>query len=374
MAGFRLSRRSFAAALGAGLGGSLVTPRFLPAVRAAAPSGPILLNSNENPYGPSDKAKAAMTASQVLSARYPDAVEEELCEAIAAHHGVKREQIVLGCGSGEILKMADMAFLSPGRTVVVARPTFEAVILYSKATKAEAVTVGQTADFRHDLKAMAAACDARTAMVYVCNPNNPTGTIVSSAELAAFLDAVPKTAVVLVDEAYHHFVEDPSYASVVAKIAAHPNLVVARTFSKIYGLAGMRLGYAVASAANAERLRDQQIYSNANAAVLAAAIASLGDPAHVTQQREALNGTKRYLCEEFAKDGRRFIPSHANFVMVEVGQDVTPLIDAFRKKGILVGRKFPTMETWLRISIGTRQETEAFVAALRTIVPARRAA
>ncbi len=374
MAGSRLSRRSFAAALGAGVSGSLLAPRFLPAVRAAAPAGPIRLDSNENPYGPSARAREAMTASQVIASRYPDAAEDTLREAIARHHGVSPEQVVLGCGSGEILKMADMAFLAPGRTVVVAQPTFEAVILYARSTRAEAVTVPQTSDFRHDLPRMAAACDARTGMVYVCNPNNPTGTIVSSAELAAFLERVPRTATVLVDEAYHHFVEDKSYGTVIPSIAKHPNLVVARTFSKIYGLAGMRMGYAVATKENADALRDQQIWSNGNAAVLAAAVASIEDAGHVTQQRDALNGTKRYLCDAFAKDGRRFIPSHANFVMVEVGSDVTPVIAAFKAQGIHVGRKFPTMETWLRISIGTQAETEAFVAALRTIVPARRAA
>lgn len=374
MAGSRLSRRSFAGALGAGLGASLLSPRLLPAVRAAVPSGPILLNSNENPYGPSLGARAAMTGSQAIASRYPDAVEEQLCEAIATHHGVVREQIVLGCGSGEILKMADMAFLGPGKSVVVAQPTFEAVLDYSRSTKAAAVKVAQTADFRHDLPRMAAACDARTGMVYVCNPNNPTGTIVSSTELAAFLDRVPPSAVVLVDEAYHHFVEDKSYESVVPWIEKRPNVVVARTFSKIYGLAGMRLGYAVATKLNADALRAQQIWSNANAAVLAAALASLEDTGHAAQQRALLNGTKRYLCDEFAKDGRRFIPSHANFVMVEVGGDVTPVIAAFKARGILVGRKFPGMETWLRISIGTQEETAAFVEALRTIVPARRAA
>jgi histidinol-phosphate aminotransferase len=315
-----------------------------------------------------------MTASQGVAARYPDATEESLCRALAEHHGVAREQVVLGCGSGEILKMADMAFLAPGRTVVVAHPTFEAVLMYARTTKAEAVTVPQSADFRHDLPKMAAACDARTGMVYVFNPNNPTGTIVSAAEVDAFLAKVPATAVVLLDEAYHHFVEDPSYASAVPRIAKHPNLVVVRTFSKIYGLAGMRLGYAVASRENADRLRDQQIFSNANAAVLAAATASLAEPAHAARQRELMNGTKRWMCDEFAKDGRRFIPSHANFVMVEVGRDVTPVIADFEKQGILVGRKFPTMETWLRISIGTPDETRAFVDALRRIVPARKAA
>jgi histidinol-phosphate aminotransferase len=374
MSGSALSRRSFTGALGAGLGASLLAPRLLPAVRAAVPAGPILLNSNENPYGPSLRAREAMSASQAIASRYPDAVEEQLCEAIARHHGVARAQIVLGCGSGEILKMADMAFLAVDRTVVVAQPTFEAVIGYARTTRAEAVTVPQTSDFRHDLARMADACDARTGMVYVCNPNNPTGTIVTARELATFLEGVPKTAIVLVDEAYHHFVEDSSYESAIPWIARHSNLVVARTFSKIYGLAGMRLGYAVATEANADALRERQIWSNANAAVLAAGLVSLEDTAHAEKQRELLNGTRRYLCDEFAKDGRRFIPSHANFVMVEVGRDVTPVIEAFKAKGILVGRRFPTMESWLRISIGTREETAAFVEALRAIVPVRRAA
>jgi histidinol-phosphate aminotransferase len=315
-----------------------------------------------------------MTASQTLASRYPDATEEDLCRAIARHHGVAREQVVLGCGSGEILKMADAAFLSAGRTVVVAHPTFEAVLMYSKATKAEAVTVPLTADYRHDLPRMAGTCDARTGMVYVCNPNNPTGTIVSSAEVDAFLAKVPASAIVLLDEAYHHFVEDESYASGVARIAQHPNLVVVRTFSKIHGLAGMRLGYAVASVENANRLRDEQIYSNANAAVIAAGVTTLDDAAHVEKQRALLNGSRDFLCAELAKDGRRFIPSHANFVMVEIGSDVTPVIEAFKAKGILVGRKFPTLETWLRISIGTQSETEAFLAALRQLVPARKVA
>jgi len=241
-------------------------------------------------------------------------------------------------------------------------------------TKAEGVKVPQTADFRHDLPKMAAACDARTGLVYVCNPNNPTGTIVSADEMASFLDRVPKTATVLVDEAYHHFVEDPRYKSVVPSIAGHPNLVVARTFSKIYGLAGMRLGYAIASAENAEALRGQQIWSNGNAAVLAAGLASIQDGAHAEKQRGLINGTKRWLCAELQKDGRRYIPSEANFVMIDVGSDVTPLIAAFKQRGLMVGRKFPTMENWLRISIGTQEEIAVFVQGLREIVPVRRAA
>jgi histidinol-phosphate aminotransferase len=297
-----------------------------------------------------------------------------VCDAIAKHHGVPIDRIVLGAGSSDILRMADSAYLQGNRTVVAADPTFEAVLLYARVTKAEPIRVPLTADQRHDLPAMAARCDARTGMVYVCNPNNPTGTIVSGDELDAFFSKVPPTAVILMDEAYHHFVESPKYKSAVDSIARFPNVIVARTFSKIYGMAGMRLGYAVASAENAEILRANASFSNANAAALAIAGASLSDANHVPRERKRLNDTRRWLCGELDRDGRKYIPSETNFVMIHVGRDVQPLIKEFRDKKILVGRKFPSLPDWLRVSIGTREETAAFVAALRTLVPARGAA
>jgi histidinol-phosphate aminotransferase len=377
-----VSRRAFASRLGAGLA-ALAAPRLTrgappaPAGGSAAPAptkAVIGLDSNENPYGPSPRALAAMTHSQGVAARYPDAREREVMEAIGRLHGVAPEQVVLGCGSGEILKMADAAFLAPDKRVVSAEPTFEAVLDYAKVTRAEAVKVPLTADQRHDLPAMARACDARTGLVYVCNPNNPTGTIVSADEFDAFLKAVPRETVVLADEAYHHFVEDARYRSAFAWLAGQPNLVVVRTFSKVYGLAGMRLGYAVASLEKAEALRGQQIWSNGNAAVLEAALAGLAEPEHVERQRAKLNGTKRWLLEELRKDGRSFIPSETNFVMIEIGRDVAPLIEAFMGRGIRVGRRFPALPTHLRISIGTDAEMEAFVAGLRALAPARAAA
>jgi histidinol-phosphate aminotransferase len=272
---------------------------------------------------------------------------------------------VLGCGSGEILRMADMAFLAPDRSLVVAEPTFEAVLGYARVPRATATKVPLTADFRHDLPRMAAACDERTGLVYVCNPNNPTATIVTRDELLAFLKRVPTTATVLVDEAYFHFVDDMSYASATEFLANHPNVVVARTFSKIYGMAGMRLGYALGSKENVAALAAHMVFSNANA--------SLADAEYVRAQSRRMNETRRWLCAELQKDGRRFLPSHANFVMIHIGSDVGPVIDAFKGKGVLVGRRFPTMETWLRVSIGTEDETKVFLEALRAIVPAVKA-
>jgi histidinol-phosphate aminotransferase len=370
----KLSRRQFAGRVGATVGAIMVAPEIMRTVaEARIPRGAessIQLNANENPYGPSDKAREAMTHSQAVAARYPDSFESQMVETLAKLHGVQPEHVVLGCGSGEILRMADMAFLTSGKNVVVAEPTFEAVLQYARVARGDGIKVPQTPDFRHDLPAMAAACNASTALVYICNPNNPTGTIVSRDEMAAFISSAPKSAVLLIDEAYHHFVEDPRYASAFDWIGKAPNVVVVRTFSKIYGMAGMRLGYAVGSTQNISAMRAHATSSNSNAAVLEAALASMADPTHVPRYKKMMNDTRRWLCTELHKDGRRYIPSETNFVMIDVGGDVRPVIDAFRKKNILVGRKFPSMPNWLRISIGTQKEMDSFVAGLREIVPA----
>ena len=185
---------------------------------------------------------------------------------------------------------------------------------------------------------------------------------------------VPRGATVLVDEAYHHFVEDPTYRSADELIASHENVLVVRTFSKIFGLAGMRLGYAVGSKAAIQALRPHAFWSNANAGVLTAALASLADAEHVTATRRRLNDTRRWLCRELDRERRRYIPSEANFMMIDLGTDVKPVIDAFRARKILVGRRFPSLPTWLRVSIGTQAEVETFAKALREIVPAAAAA
>jgi histidinol-phosphate aminotransferase len=372
-----MTRRRFAGALGTAVAGAALLDTRLArsaaeaSVLPAAPGEPVRLNANENPFGPSPGAIEAMERSWRVASRYPDSSHDELARAIAAHHGVGTERVVLGCGSSEILEMADMAFLGPGKTAVVAEPSFEAVLSYAGVIRFESVKVPLTADFRHDLPRMAAACDARTGLVYVCNPNNPTGTVVSGEEVAAFLARVPASAVILVDEAYHHFVESPRYRSAVDLIGRAPNLVVARTFSKIYGMAGMRVGYAVGSEANIEAMRGYASWSSVNCAGLSGALASLADRDHVAGQRRRFSDMRRWICGELEKEGRRVIPSETNFFMTDVGGDVTPVIQAFRARKILVGRRFPSMPTWLRVSIGKREEMETFLTALREIAPAK---
>lgn len=374
-----ITRRTLAGALGAAAGAALLDTRFgrtaaAASIRRGMPEDMVQLNSNENPYGPSAKALEAAERAHGVFNRYPDSLEDEARRAIAKHHGVTPERIVLGCGSSEILQMADDAFTGSGKTAVAAEPTFEAVLDFARVLQAETVKVPLTADFRHDLPKMAAACNEKTGLVYVCNPNNPTGTIVTGDELAAFVGKVPATTTILVDEAYHHFVEDPRYRSVCELLDKAPNVVVARTFSKIYGMAGLRLGYAIASEAKIAVMAKFATFSNANAAVLSAALASLADPDVVPRQRKALNDTRRWLVAEMGKQGRRTIPSETNFVMIDVGTDVAPLIPAFREKKILIGRKFPSLPNWLRISIGKPEEMQAFASALKEIRPSKAAA
>ena len=372
-----VSRREFARVVGTAAAAAVAAPNlFGEAVqhekRPANVAGTMVqIDSNENPYGPSPKALEAITQSEKIASRYPDTVEEQIRDTIADYHKVSPENVVLGCGSTEILRVADAAYLNPGKNVVTAEPTFEAVLRFAKVLHANTKTVPMTADYRFDLPAIAAACTEQTGLVYICNPNNPTGTIVTKQELAAFVEKVSPSTIILVDEAYYHFADDPGYGSVMDWYGKHPNVIVARTFSKVYGMAGMRLGYAIGAKDTVALMRPHVLWSNANAAVCPAACASLADTDNVARNREMINGTRHWLCDELTKDGRTFIPSQANFLMIDVGGDVQPLIPQFKDRGIWVGRKFPSMGNWMRVSIGTRPEMETFLAAFRGIVPAK---
>lgn len=366
------SRRDFSKAVAGSLAAAVYAP-YLPAAQGgrhehSAPAGAVHINFNENPYGPSPKALAALATCGGIAARYPDAAYFALTGALAKKHGVKPENIALGCGSTEILCIADEAFLSPGKNLVVAEPTFEAVVEYVNAAHGAANKVPLTPDYRHDLNAMAGRCTGETGLVYVCNPNNPTGTIVSRDQLAAFVNRVPRSAMILVDEAYFEFATDPRYATAIPLIAEHPNVIVSRTFSKVYGMAGMRLGYGVGTKEAIERLRPYNLQPfNGNAAVLAAAHASLSDQEHIAECGKKMNATRDWLCERLTKDGRKFIPSQANFVMIDMQTDVGPIVKRFYDRKILVGRRFAALPSFLRVSIGTQPEMEQFAAALAEI-------
>ncbi len=370
------SRRDFSRIFAQSLAAAIAAPtlpnlNLLDATeRKPMPPGAIRLSFNENPYGPSPKARAALAECGSISNRYPDEAYRRMTNNLAQKYDLKPENIILGCGSTEILRAADDAFLDPTQNVVAAAPTFEAVLDYAHVLHSNGLLIPLTADHRHDLPKMAAACTSKTGVAYVCNPNNPTGTIVTRDEMAAFVQAVPPTTLILVDEAYYDFADDPRYSSAIEFIPAHPNVIVARTFSKIYGMAGMRLGYAIGAKEPVSRLAQQLLQDNGNAAVLRAALASLTDSEHIASCRAKLNGTRDWLCTQLSKDSRPFIRSQANFIMLDLGTDVKPIVEQFHAHNIVVGRRFAAMPNFLRVTIGTQPETEAFLAALREIAPA----
>ena len=214
-------------------------------LKAAPTPTPVRLSANENPYGPSPLALDAMRDAMRVAWRYPDEANDALVDAIARLHSVSPDQVILGDGSSEILKLAAAAYLDSSRKLVIADPTFEAIAAYARAARAETVKVPLDAAYAHDLPKMAAA---NGSLIYLCNPNNPTGSITPKSNVRSFLDAIPSSTMVLIDEAYHHYAESPAYETAVPLVAIRPNLIVSRTFSKIYGMAGLRVGYAVAQA------------------------------------------------------------------------------------------------------------------------------
>lgn len=374
MSSRKVSRRDFSRTLSRSFAFLLAAPRVPILVEPAGkipPDGMVHLNFNENPYGPSPKSLEALASCGAVASRYPFARNEVLIDALARKHAVKPENIMLGCGSTEVLRVIDAVFLGHGKNVVAAEPTFEAILDYAKVMQGQAVKIPLTSDYRHDLPRMADACTSHTGVVYVCNPNNPTGTIVTHDELQSFIARVMPQTLILVDEAYFDFVEDPRYSTAIEWIDSHPNVVTARTFSKIYGLAGMRLGYAVGAKETIARMKQQALQDDVNAAVLEAGLAGLSDADGIADRRSRINGTRRWLTEELAKDGRNFIPSQANFLMIDMGGDVQPFIEKFQARKILAGRRFPAMPNFLRVTIGTQAETESFLGALREIAPAK---
>lgn len=387
----QLSRRAFTRALGMGAGAALLAPalaargwedrlgrgggRFQPV--KLLPKDPlelILLNSNENPYGCAPAALEAMVEGHRFVMRYPDYWADQLRERLATFHGVEPAMVVVTCGSTELLKLCAQAFLGPGKRLVLAEPTFEAIVHYAKLTGAEIVKVPVDTHYRHDLEAMAKAARERPGLVYVCNPNNPTGTVVGRAALEKFLQRVPGESAVLVDEAYFHYCDDSDYGTMLGAVVAERNVVVARTFSKIYGMAGLRLGYGMARAELMEQMRPHQVFESWNVMASMAALASLDDGEWVARNQKLNREVRDLLVAAMEKRGRSVIPSQTNFVCVHVGGPVRPVIQAFREEGVSVGRPFSGLPEHVRVSLGTPEEMEKFVAAFDRVTAAVRAA
>jgi histidinol-phosphate aminotransferase len=367
-----ISRRRFTQLLGIGAAAAVVRPtvsRATAPTGQAASTGIIRLSANENPYGPSAHAHEAMHGAFSVCCRYPDEQNDILIGKLAKLNNVDRDQIVLGDGSSEILKICAETFTGPQRgNLVAADPTFEALLEYAKANGAEVVKVPVTKSFSHDLPKMSAA--AKQGLIYVCNPNNPTASITPKGELRQFVENTAPETTILVDEAYFHYADSPEYETVIPLIRNHPNLIVARTFSKIYGMAGLRCGYCVAQKETVGRIKPQQMWDSVNVMALAAASASLDDAEHVSKGCRLNTEAKTFTTTELDKLGFKSIPSQANFFMVDCQRPVVPLIQAMKEKNVHVGRLFPAMPSHMRVTVGKKSEMETFLSAFRRAVAA----
>jgi histidinol-phosphate aminotransferase len=324
----------------------------------------IKLASNENPLGPSPKALAAAQTALAEIARYPDGGGFTLKRALSRKLGVLPEQITLGNGSNDILEFAARTFVSPGEEVVFSQHAFAVYPIVTRAVDARAVEV-PARDWGHDLAAMRAAITARTRLVFIANPNNPTGTWLDSDALREFLDNVPERVLVVLDEAYFEYVEDNAYPNGIAWLARYPNLICARTFSKIYGLAGLRVGYGVSSPAIAELLNRVRQPFNVNSIAQAAALAALDDSAHLDTTRRVNSEGMQQLVKGFEQMGLASIPSVGNFVCVEVGE-AGRVYESLLRAGVIV-RPVANygMPRHLRVTVGRAEENQRFLDALK---------
>jgi histidinol-phosphate aminotransferase len=329
--------------------------------RASERGGPIILSRNENPYGPSPKVIASMQEALHFANRYPDPVVGALHERIAKSHSIQTEQLVLGCGSGEILSTTASAFLGPGKKLITALPTFESIGRCAKTLGAEVIEVPLAKDFSHDLDSMLARADATTGLVYICNPNNPTGSLTPRKNLEEFIRKLPANTAVLLDEAYHHFVSaTPDYTSFIEKPINDDRVIVARTFSKVFGLAGIRVGYAVGAPEKIQALAARRLPEGLNAVGARAALVAYDDVEY-TQMSAKRNAADRQEFFSQAKARKvQGIESYANFAMLKAGRPATDVIEHFKKNNVLIARLFPSMNTYVRVSFGTPPEMKEF--------------
>lgn len=368
-----LSRRDFCGLLGAA---AMLRPELhgdrhpAPAARSTRrpAAAPLRLDSNENPYGPPPAAREAIARAVADGGRYPST--RDLVTAIASANRVPEANVLLTVGATEGLYLAARAFTRPEAGLVTAAPTYAAIATATELVGNPVTRVPIRADGGLDLEAMADR--ARGAgLVYLCNPNNPTGVLTSATEVAGFIAKVgaasPETTIV-VGEVYHEYIDSPAYASVAPSALINPRILVSRTLSKLYGLAGLRLGYLIGQQETLARLMPLRVPLGANSLGIAAAVAALGDQREVARQRQ-LNRRGREDAEKFFRERNwRFYPAAANYLFVDVKRDIRTFRATCEEKGLLIGRHYPPADTWARITIGTPEEMRGAFGILETVL------
>jgi histidinol-phosphate aminotransferase len=329
---------------------------------------PIKLASNENPLPPSDRVQKAIIAALSSLDRYPDGSGFYLRQALAKKHGVMPDQVVLGNGSNELIELLVRSFLRPGDEAVVPHPSFVVYPMIVQAAGGVRVMV-MLKDFRLDLDAMARAITPMTKIVFVANPNNPTATIVTRDEVEHFMSRVPERTIVVFDEAYIEFAMGPDFPDTLSYVKQGRKLVVLRTFSKAASLAGLRVGYGIADAdAIALMNRIRQPF-NVNSLAQVAALAALDDEAHILECVRMIEAGRHFLYDEFKRIGLQYVPSRANFILVDVGRNAADIYQKLLHQGVIVRPMTPFgLETALRITVGTPEENRTLVKALRVVL------
>lgn len=331
----------------------------------------VKLASNENPLGPSPLAIQAVKQAADSMHIYPDASGFALREKLAQKHGLNKNNIFLGNGSDELIHMLGCLFLAPGDNLVVADPTFVRYHAAAELADVEIRKVPLDKDLRHDLPAMASACDERTKLIFVANPHNPTGTVVSKSEINQLIESLPSGTTLVLDEAYFEYASDlPDFPSGIDYVKTGKQVICLRTFSKSYGLAGIRIGYGFAAAELVDAFDRAREPFNANSLAQVAALAALDDENHLAESRKVNRDGLKRITEAMAQHGLKTIPSHANFICIDLGQPAKPVFEALLQKGVIVRTGEPLgLPTFIRVSIGTPDEVSEFLTAFESIRP-----
>ncbi len=328
---------------------------------------PARLASNENPFGPSAKVREAIMKGLDLGCRYPFAQTQPLLEQLARKEGLTPAHIVLTAGSTEGLKTAGLTFGVQGGEIVASDPTFHVLMEYAEQFGAYVHRVPVTEKLGHDLEAMERRITQQTRLVFVCNPDNPTGTLLPAGKMRDFCTSVSKRAVVFSDEAYFDYVTEPGYPSMTELVKAGMNVIVSRTFSKVYGLAGIRIGYLVARPDMAARLR-RNVMANLSMPAIHAASAALEDKEFYQFSLQKNAEAKAAICKVLDSLKLSYVPSSANFIFFKTGRPIQEFNKAMATRGVMVGRAFAPLLDWCRVSTGTMEDMARFERALRAVI------
>ena len=320
----------------------------------------VRLSSNENPYGPSQRVRDRIKQSFEHACRYPYAYSDELAEQLAKKHGVSPESIIVTGGSTEGLKVTGITFAANGGEIISGQPTFLAMMDYAKQWGATVKWVPVGEDKGYDLEAIEKQISSNTKLVFLCNPNNPTGTLVPAQKLVDFCAVASKKTIVFSDEAYYDFIEDPNYPSLLEAVKQGENVIVSKTFSKVYGMAGLRVGYLIAKPEIAQQIR-KNVVAMSNVLAVEAAKEALQDEAFYRFSLQKNKEAKARIYQLLDHLKLDYVQSHTNFIFFQSQRDIRELGPAMLEKGVRIGRPFPPFFDWCRISTGTAEEVALFL-------------